>query len=105
MAGQPVPVRGTALGAMLLLAGCAADPQCQTIEVLVPVRADPPADLATAPVFKQLPRFITPSDPAAKAALSETDLNLLKTLLRTLVTRDEAWRAWASTPPETLLDE
>lgn len=70
------------------------------IEVPVPVRAVPPAELSRPYRPEPLPRFISPQDPAAKAALSSEDLNHLKTMLRTLATRDAAWRAWATTETE-----
>lgn len=70
------------------------------IEVPVPVRAVPPAELSRPYRPEPLPRFISPQDPAAKAALSSEDLNHLKTVLRTLATRDAAWRAWATTETE-----
>ncbi|MNQ55095.1 hypothetical protein D3C85_691780 [compost metagenome] len=86
----------------LLLTGCAKDPLVRTVqvpyEVKVPVvvKATPPGELSRPYVPTELPVFVEPSHPSAKVALSETDLSRLKTILRTLTTRDEAWRQWAA---------
>jgi len=82
------------------LTGCASAPEpiykTVTVSVPVPVKVRAP-DILIQPYHPvHLPKFTSPTDPAAKVALSAEDLNHLKTLLRTLVTRDEAWRAWAN---------
>ena len=83
-----------------VLAGCASTPETiyktVTVSVPVPVKAKAPDTLIEPYTPVHLPKFTSPADPAAKVALSAEDLNHLKTLLRTLVTRDEAWRAWAN---------
>lgn len=89
------------LALILALVGCSGRPPevvYQPVEILVPVEVfrTPPEPLATAYTPDRLPRFIPPADPAAKVALSAEELTNLKTLLRTLVTRDEAWRVWAT---------
>lgn len=94
--------RWSIFAALISLAGCTSEPVIvyRPVEVLVPVRATPPDALLKAYLPERLPRFISPLDPAAKAAMSEADLNHLKVLLRTLKTRDDAWRAWASQPSD-----
>lgn len=93
--------RLTVLLLITLIAGCATPEQVivyRPVEVMVPVEVPrtPPAELAAAYRPQPLPKFISPQAPDAAVALSKQDLNHLKTLLRTLHTRDEAWREWAS---------
>lgn len=93
--------RLTVLLLIVLAAGCTSPEQVvvyRPVEVLVPVEVPrrPPAELSAEYRPSPLPRFISPKSPDAAAALSKQDLNHLKTLLRTLHTRDEAWREWAS---------
>lgn len=93
--------RLTVLALILTMAGCSGRPPeivYQSVEVLVPVEVarNPPDTLAAPYTPSRLPRFISPRDPGAKVALSAGELNHLKAVLRTLVTRDEAWRAWAT---------
>lgn len=83
----------------LILAGCVETRYVDRpleVRVPVPVERAAPAWLAQPYVPEQLPAFVSPQDPSAKAALAEPDLNHLKAILRTLTTRDAAWRAWAS---------
>ena len=87
----------------LILSGCTTTEYVdRPVEVLVPVQVGRPAPtwLISAYVPDALPRFIHPSDPAAKAALSEQGLADLKVILRMLKERDNGWRAWAITPTE-----
>lgn len=87
--------------ALTALVGCTTTEYIQTpVEVLVPVTVarKAPEWLATPYTPEHLPVFISPLDPSAKAALSETSLNDLKAILRTLTARDEGWRVWAIDP-------
>ena len=85
---------------LVALSGCANQLACQPVEVKipVPVRAVAPVELMTPYTPGTLPRFVDPQDPVARAALSDADLNHLKSILRTYQTREEAWRAWADSP-------
>ena len=69
----------------------------EPVEVMVPVAVNPvfPDALITPYKPVKLPVFISPSDPAATAALSEEELMHLRALIRDLVTRDNAWQAFA----------
>lgn len=107
MAGRPLSALMGSHGPWLILAllqGCSADPvivyRPVEVKIPVPVRAEPPPALVKPYQPSSLPRFISPQDPAARSALSDADLNHLKALLRTLKTRDDAWRAWAVQPPQ-----
>lgn len=87
----------------LTLTGCTTTEYIdRPVEVLVPVQVGRPAPTWLAAPYQpdSLPRFIHPSDPAAKAALSEQGLADLKVILRMLVERDNGWRVWAITPTE-----
>lgn len=68
-----------------------------TVEVRVPVymRLQPPAELARQYVPGELPEFISPLDSGAAVALSSDGARGLRALLRDLMARDDAWRAWA----------
>ncbi len=87
----------------LVVTGCAPTKYVdRPVEVLVPVPVErtAPTWLISPYAPESLPRFIHPSDPAAKAALSEQGLADLKVILRMLKERDNGWRAWAVTPTE-----
>lgn len=87
----------------LILSGCTTTEYVdRPVEVLVPVQVErtAPTWLISPYAPESLPRFIHPSDPAAKAALSEQGLADLKVILRMLKERDNGWRAWAITPAE-----
>ena len=87
----------------LILAGCTTTEYVdRPVEVLVPVQVEraAPTWLISPYAPESLPSFIHPSDPAAKAALSEQGLADLKVILRMLKERDNGWRAWAITPTE-----
>lgn len=87
---------------LLLLAGCAAQPVKEVIkvpvEVKVPVyiQAVPPGELSRPYVPVNIPEFVSPLDKSAIVALTPEGLDRLKVILRTLVTRDKAWREWAN---------
>lgn len=85
----------------LLLAGCQTQPAplpAEPYEVKVPVyiKATPPGELARAYVPTELPIFVSPAHPDAVYALTEVDWRRLQVILRTLRTRDQAWRDWAA---------
>lgn len=97
--------RIVSLIAAAVLAGCASpapDPlvirEPVEIRVPVPVRAEPPAELATPYQPAVLPEFVSPAREDAAAALTPEGLARLRVLLRELVTREQAWRAWAADP-------
>lgn len=88
-----------------LLAGCGAKqlpPQIvrevQTVEIKVPVPVvrTPPAELL-APLKPPLPVFIAPASADASSALTAEGERLLRALIEDLLTRIEAWKAWATT--------
>ncbi|MCY1285265.1 hypothetical protein D9M69_618670 [compost metagenome] len=85
---------------ILLLTACSS-PQVvyrtQTVSVPVVVRPEPPEALSAPYRPHPLPMFVQPSDPNARVALTAEGLDNLKVILRTLTTRDDAWRAWATT--------
>lgn len=89
------------LMACVLLSGCAAAPVPETIRVPVEVvkpiyvKAVPPGELARPYKPVDLPEFVSPEDKSAIVALTPEGLKRLQVILRTLVTREEAWRAWA----------
>lgn len=88
----------------LILAGCTKTAYVdRPVEVLVPIPVERsvPDWLATPYLPEQMPAFIAPTDPTARAALAEPGLHHLKTILRTFKARDEAWRAWAIHPGTT----
>lgn len=68
-----------------------------TVEVPVPVKAQPPAELLTAQTFP-LPIFIAPSDPGASSALTAEGERLLRGLIEELLAKLRAWEAWAKEP-------
>ena len=72
------------------------------VRVPVPIQRKAPQWLSDRYTPEYLPVFIAPSDPSARAALDEQDLNYLKAILRTLKARDEAWRAWAAPSKDSL---
>lgn len=101
MADKPV---FRVMAMLVMLAGCAAEPvvvyRSLEVKVPVPVYRVPPAALLEhyAPATTEV--FISPLAPTATTALSEEGLNQLKTILRTMKVRDDAWRAWSSNPSE-----
>lgn len=90
----------------LLLAGCATKPAQQVtkfVEVPTPVyvKAKAPGELMRKYIPTHVPQFVAPSDPGAVVALTAEELDNLKVFLRTLITRDAAWREWAASPDST----
>lgn len=99
------------LVALTFLAGCAGTPavqSCTPVEVKVPYRVNvptyidrtPPAELARGYAPLDFPEFTEPNDPATVVGMDKAALERLKIIIRTLKTRDNAWRAWASPKPE-----
>jgi hypothetical protein len=98
------------LAYVLLLSGCAKKPPVapqivrvvETVEVKVPtlVQRVPPAELL-APLAPPLPVFVAPESPDASSALTAEGERLLRALIEDLLTRIEAWKAWAQTPETT----
>lgn len=86
-----------------LLAGCATpEPivirEPVEVKVPVPVRIEPPAELVAPYVPADIPEFVSPGDPEAAAALTSEGLARLRAIMRALMVRDAAWRAWSSAP-------
>jgi hypothetical protein len=81
---------------------CPAPPLPQRVpyEVKVPVYMDrvPPAELVRPYKPLNIPKFLQPTDEKAVVGLDEEGLDRLKIILRTIKTRDDAWRAWAVKP-------
>lgn len=69
-------------------------------EVKVPVYSErkPPAELLRKYTPLDIPKFLKVDSPDAAVALDKTGVDQLKIILRTLKTRDDAWRAWATKP-------
>lgn len=85
---------------IILLAGCTpAAPKVVYQEVKVPVyvRPEPPSELATPYTPDTLPTFRAPGAQGSVVSLDKDGVDSLKEILRTLTTRDEAWRTWSST--------
>ncbi len=94
-----------------LVAGCATDQavqRCEPVQLKVPyevkvptlVTRTPPAELARGYTPLDLPDFIQPGDQRSVVGLDKVGLDRLKILIRTLKTRDDAWRAWATSKTE-----
>lgn len=83
----------------LVLAACTPNVRTEYVyvEVKVPVAVRSPAPewLATPYIPEALPEFL-PAAPG-HVTLDSVGVNNLKTILRTLTTRDEAWRVWSQT--------
>lgn len=88
-----------ALALCLLLVGCGTVPEPirVPVEVVKPiyVMPDAPGELMRPYVPLNIPEFVSPTDKSAIVALTPEGLDHLKVILRTLVTRDKAWREWA----------
>lgn len=101
-------VLSSGLAILMLMAGCQSSPsrepvrQIETVEVQVPVavRMEPPAELMQPYVADELPTWIPPADHGATSALTQDGEQRLRLLIHDLLTRDEAWREWASETPE-----
>lgn len=92
------------LALAFMLTGCSSQQVFKPVnvpyEVKVPVYVKEPApgELQRRYVPTELPKFVSPDDKSAIVGLSQQDLDRLKVILRTLTTRDEAWRQWSTQP-------
>lgn len=98
----PAALIGSLIGSLALIA-CESAPKppvtivkTVTVEVPVPVRVAPPAELTAPFVPETLPTFVSPADPAATSALTAAGETKLRLLIFDLTARIEAWRAWAA---------
>jgi hypothetical protein len=89
--------------ALITLQGCTravepVQPPAQPYEVKVPVlvKATPPDSLALPYVPTEFPTFVNPDAPGVVYGLTKEGWERLQTILRTLHTRDQAWRSWAT---------
>lgn len=89
------------------LVGCAAsavscDPVQVPYQVKVPtlVHRQPPAELSRGWAPLDYPVFVSPLDPSAVVGMDKAALDRLKVIIRTLKTRDDAWRDWSIKPTE-----
>lgn len=77
--------------------GCAHPKMKPTIiSVTLPVATlvTPPAELR-APLTSELPKFVAPSDKEASSALTAEGERTFRALINDLLTRIDAWQAWA----------
>ena len=87
------------LGLLLLMGGCSQQPPkviYRDVQVPVIVRPEAPAELATPYTPTTLPTFLPPDADGAVVSLDKAGVDALKAILRTLTTRDKAWRAWST---------
>lgn len=90
------------LAVALLLVGCSTPKPVPEVirvpvEVVKPIYVKPaaPGELMRPYVPTAVPEFVSPQDKSAIVALTPEGLDRLKVILRTLTTRDAAWREWA----------
>jgi len=88
-----------------LLSGCFPKPQVHVVyrDVVIPApyRVSPPAALAepyTPSAFPEFKPGPVESDGSSTVLLDQQGISHLKTILRTLSVRDEAWRSWSLEP-------
>jgi hypothetical protein len=72
--------------------------ETQRVEIPVPTKRQPPAELLEPMVTTELPVFVAPSDPAASSALTHEGERRLRSVLLDLLSRETAWREWANSP-------
>jgi hypothetical protein len=89
------------LVALMAFAGCAShEPMVltRTVEVEVPVAAPVqlPEQLAGEFIAPPRPVFVSPTDPAVTAGLTEQGMHELRALLFALKMRVDLWQAWAN---------
>lgn len=94
-----------AWGALLccsLLVACSARvvekvvPQPYEVKVPVPVERRPPDSLLQRYVPTETPVFVDPAAADVVYGLRQLDWERLQIILRTMQTRDQAWRSWAT---------
>lgn len=84
------------------LAGCSARvverPVAQPYEVKVPVyiEREAPSSLTLPYVPTEYPQFLPPDAAGVVYGLTQEGWQRLQTILRTMQTRDQAWRSWAT---------
>lgn len=69
------------------------------VNVPVPVRVLPPAELTNPPAPTALPQWVAPSNPAATSCLTAEGEQVLKGLVADSADRTKALKAWAEGPP------
>lgn len=71
----------------------------EPIEVLrpVPVKAEAPAELLER-LSPTIPEFVPPTDPGARAALTEDGIRALLAMITEMLTRIRAWETFYHTP-------
>lgn len=88
--------------ALVLVAGCQARvvekivPQPYEVKVVVPVEKKAPDSLLQRYVPTEYPTFKAPDAAGVRYGLTQLDFERLQTILRTMQTRDQAWRSWAT---------
>lgn len=86
----------------LALTGCAERvvekvvPQPYEVKVQVPVEKRAPDTLLQRYVPTEYPEFRAPDSPGVRYGLTQQDWERLQIILRTMQTRDQAWRRWAT---------
>lgn len=92
--------RSLCLLLIVALTGCQTPPPlpAEPYETKVPVyiKREAPGELIRPYTPTELPSFVSPSHPDAVYALTEVDWRRLQVILRTMRTREDAWRVWAT---------
>lgn len=94
-------MRAALLLAIALLAGCAERvvekivPQPYEVKVPVVVEKKAPDTLLQRYIPTEYPEFKAPDAAGVRYGLTQLDWERLQTILRTMQTRDQAWRSWA----------
>lgn len=87
---------------LALLTGCGTRvvekvvPQPYEVKVVVPVEKKAPDTLLQRYIPTEYPEFISPDSPGVRYGLTQRDWERLQIILRTMQTRDQAWRSWAT---------
>ena len=95
-------MRAAILLAITLLAGCADRvvekivPQPYEVKVPVIVEKKAPDSLLLRYIPTEYPEFMAPDAAGVRYGLTQQDWERLQTILRTMQTRDQAWRSWAT---------
>lgn len=88
------------IAALTLLQGC----ETRVVEVAkpyevpvpYPVEKRAPDDLVRAYIPTDYPEFVNPGEPNVVYGLTQEGWQRLQVILRTMQTRDQAWRSWAT---------
>ena len=108
-AGAGIPqlfIRANALVRLFVLVGCAPKDtrpperiiETKEIRVPVPVRVEPPAELARTFQPPALPEFKPAGSPGIVIGLTEAGAKAFERFISAWNRRDQAWRAWAASP-------